>query len=167
MAAATMAQEFEETRGFARRQHHWKGHSASQHHLSSSRDSNELGYRQQSSHGEQHGGGYSSRNYSNSGGYSGSSNNSSYSGSSSTGNNSTRASSQGNTSKNSYPSVQSSRSQASGQRVARSEKPGHGVKRPVTCFGCGEPGHIRPNCPNRVRRVRSLGRSLSCLLMAA
>ena len=21
------------------------------------------------------------------------------------------------------------------------------------CFGCGEPGHIRPKCPNKVRRV--------------
>ena len=55
MAAATMVQEFEETRGFARRQHHWNGHSASQHHPSSSRVPNDLGYTQQSSHGEQHG----------------------------------------------------------------------------------------------------------------
>ena len=28
-------------------------------------------------------------------------------------------------------------------------------RKPVTCYGCGELGHIRPNCPNKVRRVRS------------
>ena len=26
-------------------------------------------------------------------------------------------------------------------------------RHPVTCFGCGEPGHIRPNCPHKVRQV--------------
>ena len=25
----------------------------------------------------------------------------------------------------------------------------------MICYGCGEPGHIRPNCPNRIRRVKS------------
>ena len=29
----------------------------------------------------------------------------------------------------------------------------------MTCFGCGEQGHIRPNYPNRVRRVKSPGHS--------
>ena len=29
------------------------------------------------------------------------------------------------------------------------------AKKVITCYGCGEPGHIRPNCPNRIRRVRS------------
>ena len=24
----------------------------------------------------------------------------------------------------------------------------------MTCYGCGEVGHIRPNCPNKVRRVK-------------
>ena len=28
-------------------------------------------------------------------------------------------------------------------------------RKPITCYGCGEPGHIRPNCPNKVRRVKS------------
>ena len=28
-------------------------------------------------------------------------------------------------------------------------------RKPVVCHNCGEPGHIRPNCPNRVRSVRS------------
>ena len=26
-------------------------------------------------------------------------------------------------------------------------------RHPVTCFGCGEPGQIRPNCPHKVRQV--------------
>ena len=29
-------------------------------------------------------------------------------------------------------------------------------KKPIICHGCGEPGHIRPQCPMRVRSVRSL-----------
>ena len=28
-------------------------------------------------------------------------------------------------------------------------------RKPITCYGCGEAGHIRPNCPNKVRRVKS------------
>ena len=32
-----------------------------------------------------------------------------------------------------------------------------GGRHPVTCFGCGEVGHIRPNCPHKVRRVISEG----------
>ena len=28
-------------------------------------------------------------------------------------------------------------------------------RKPIVCFGCGEPGHIRPNCPHKIRRVRS------------
>ena len=28
-------------------------------------------------------------------------------------------------------------------------------RKPIVCFGCGEPGHIRPNCPNKIRRVKS------------
>ena len=28
-------------------------------------------------------------------------------------------------------------------------------KKPVICHNCGEPGHIRPNCPNRVSSVKS------------
>ena len=34
----------------------------------------------------------------------------------------------------------------------------------MTCFGCGEPGHIRPNCPNRVRQVRSPGKKSVMLI---
>ena len=28
-------------------------------------------------------------------------------------------------------------------------------KRPIICHGCGEPGHIKPNCPYKIRRVKS------------
>ena len=30
-------------------------------------------------------------------------------------------------------------------------------RKPIVCFGCGEAGHIRPNCPNRMRSVREEG----------
>ena len=43
-------------------------------------------------------------------------------------------------------------SQPSAGKNGRVEKTG---RKPITCYGCGEPGHIRPNCPNRVRRVGS------------
>ena len=48
----------------------------------------------------------------------------------------------------------------------RSRRP---AGRPVTCHGCGEPGHIRPNCPNIIRRVRvpgeGLGETVDALLV--
>ena len=42
--------------------------------------------------------------------------------------------------------------QGRGGKFAKPERQG---KRPVTCYGCGELGHIRPNCPNKVRQVSS------------
>ena len=42
--------------------------------------------------------------------------------------------------------------QEKGIKQEKVEKKGRG---PIVCFGCGEPGHIRPNCPNKIRRVRS------------
>ena len=39
-----------------------------------------------------------------------------------------------------------------GPRKGRVEKQG---RKPIVCHGCNEPGHIRPNCPNRVRVVKS------------
>ena len=32
---------------------------------------------------------------------------------------------------------------------------GHGRPRQIICHSCGEPGHIKPNCPYRVRRIFS------------
>ena len=37
-------------------------------------------------------------------------------------------------------------------------------RRPIICHGCGEPGHIKPNCPHRVRRVKSPDPSLTMLV---
>ena len=34
-------------------------------------------------------------------------------------------------------------------------KSDRGNRKPIVCHNCGEPGHIRPNCPNRVRSVKS------------
>ena len=34
-------------------------------------------------------------------------------------------------------------------------KSDRGNRKQVICHNCGEPGHIRPNCPNRIRSVRS------------
>ena len=48
----------------------------------------------------------------------------------------------------------------SSPRGNRTDKPG---RKPIKCHGCGEPGHIRPNCPHKVRRVTSPepGKSMS------
>ena len=43
-------------------------------------------------------------------------------------------------------------SHSNGGKFVKGERQG---RKPITCYGCGEPGHIRPNCPNKVRRVRS------------
>ena len=52
--------------------------------------------------------------------------------------------------------VSPSRKQESGSpRSSRQERQGQKEKKPITCYGCGELGHIRPNCPNRVRRVKT------------
>ena len=37
----------------------------------------------------------------------------------------------------------------------RTESNSNNSERPITCYGCGEKGHKRPDCPKRVRRVRS------------
>ena len=28
-------------------------------------------------------------------------------------------------------------------------------RKPIVCYGCGQPGHIRPNCPEKIRRLKS------------
>ena len=43
-------------------------------------------------------------------------------------------------------------SNVSSSRGGKVEKP---ARKPIKCYGCGEPGHIRPNCPHKVRRVKS------------
>ena len=46
---------------------------------------------------------------------------------------------------------------SSGTQVSEvnSSQPKYSKRKQITCFGCGELGHIRPNCPNKVRRVVS------------
>ena len=56
-----------------------------------------------------------------------------------------------------------SSSQAGGGKGGRQDKQSQGGRKPVTCYGCGEVGHIRPNCPNKVRRVKP---QESCSLMS-
>ena len=52
------------------------------------------------------------------------------------------------------PSNNDGSSNPNTQPVSNKYNKGHAYnKRPVICFGCREPGHIKPNCPNRVRRV--------------
>ena len=46
---------------------------------------------------------------------------------------------------------------ASGSSRHSGGKSDRGYRKQVICHNCGEPGHIRPNCPNRIRSVRSPG----------
>ena len=51
--------------------------------------------------------------------------------------------------------VQSTGSSQAGEREGgKQEQQYQGSRKPVTCYGCGAVGHIRPNCPNKVRRVK-------------
>ena len=43
----------------------------------------------------------------------------------------------------------------SGEKSVKQEKWSKKERKPIVCYGCGEPGHIRPNCPEKIRRVRS------------
>ena len=38
---------------------------------------------------------------------------------------------------------------------SKSNQGDKGNRKPIICHNCGEPGHIRPNCPNSVRSVKS------------
>ena len=44
-----------------------------------------------------------------------------------------------------------------GEKGIKQEKLEERERKPIVCFGCGEAGHIRPNCPNRMRAVREEG----------
>ena len=140
LEASRLVQEFEETRSFARRHQPWRNSSAGQRTYSNgSRGSSDHGPKR-SVDGEQHG--------------SDSGNNSSSGNSSSASNVDSNI---GNT-RNSNPQTHTSGRQAGGGRN-RSDRQDQGGRRPITCYSCGEQGHIKPNCPNRVRRVRSPGHS--------
>ena len=67
------------------------------------------------------------------------------------------SSSSGGSSSNSSTnqSLSQSNNQVTVDKGIKQEKFVKKDRKPIVCYGCGEPGHIRPNCPNKVRRVRS------------
>ena len=52
------------------------------------------------------------------------------------------------------PNQSTGSSQSGEKKGGRQDRQNHGGRKTVTCYGCGEVGHIRPNCPNKVRRVK-------------
>ena len=48
-------------------------------------------------------------------------------------------------------------SQGRRERKEWQESPARVERKPVVCYGCNEIGHIKPNCPNIVRRIREKG----------
>ena len=137
LEAARLVQEFEETRGFTRRNRPWRsGQSAS----GQCTQTNFSGEHKRVVDGEPHGSVVS--------------------------NNSVGAGSvaQNSSTRNTNTQANASSSQASGGRLSRSDRQGQGDRKPATCYGCGELGNIKPNCPNRVRHVRSPGHSSRMLV---
>ena len=129
LEAARFLQEFEETRAFSRRRQGWR----QDHHSHSGR-------REPSSSsggGSNNSSGSSSQGGGNSGGGTSGSNNSG-SGAGVTESTGSQNSSSGVSTGGSY--------RGRGNRQS---------KRPIICHNCGEPGHIRPQCPHMVRSVRS------------
>ena len=128
LEAAKLVQEYEEARTFARRQQPWKhaSHQNNQHY----RREQGTGGGVSTGGGVPTGGGVSSGGCVSSG--SGSSQNGSVS--------------------SVVQSSNGSSNQASGGKYFKGDKQ-TGNGKPITCYGCGEPGHIRPNCPNKIRRV--------------
>ena len=61
----------------------------------------------------------------------------------------------GSSSSGSGTPVVDSSSKPSGGAASKSGKSERSGRKPIICHGCGEPGHIKPNCPHRVRRVKS------------
>ena len=128
--ASKLVQEYEGRGNFSRR--HLSGRSHGSHHY----QQNSYSKREQggSGVGSTHGGSSSTN---------GSSSSSNGSGGHSSGSSPSPSMNQGTSS-----------SQAGGGKGGRQEKPNQRERKPVTCYGCGEVGHIRPNCPNKVRRVK-------------
>ena len=36
-----------------------------------------------------------------------------------------------------------------------------GYRKQITCYGCGEPGHVRSDCPYRIRNITEVGKEPS------
>ena len=132
LEAAKIVQQLEQRRAYTREKQGWK------HHHSGRRE---------------HGRGGGSQGSNTQGGRSHSPNNSgsgNSSGGTGSGNSSNGAGAKEVTGGN--PSAGAPASGSSRHNSGRSDR---GNRKQVICHNCGEPGHIRPNCPNRVRSVRS------------
>ena len=62
--------------------------------------------------------------------------------------------SQGSSRSASPPQGSQGGGQAANYKSDRADNYQNRERRPITCYGCGELGHIKPNCPNKVRRVK-------------
>ena len=70
------------------------------------------------------------------------------------GGSSSSSGSSGGSSSTTPQNTSSSNGQNGGSR-GRQDRSSHRERKPIICFGCGVAGHIRPNCPDRNRRVRT------------
>ena len=143
LEAAELLQDFEETRAYAWKRQNWKN----THHSGRREPSRGGGSHGNSSNSGTHGNG--SNNYggrSHSPTHSGSGNSSDGTGSSNSSSGSEASEGTGSNSDSGAP--------ASG---GFEHNGGRGSRRPVICHNCREPGHIRPDCPNRIRSIRSPG----------
>ena len=148
--AAKIVQQLEQRRAYIKEKQGWRYHTSGRRELSrggGSQSSNNYGGSQSSNN---YGGSQSSNNYggrSHSPTHSGSGNSSDATGSSNSPSGSDAKEGTGSNSESGAPASGGSRH--NGGRYDR------GSRRPVICHNCGEPGHIRPDCPNRVRSIRS------------
>ena len=82
------------------------------------------------------------------------------SGSSNSGNNSSNASG-GSPTKEQGGGQNSSASGSASSTAGKNGKSDSQNKKPIVCHGCGEPGHIRPRCPHKIRMVKSAADSVN------
>ena len=137
LAASRMVQDFEDTRAYARRRQHWKEntHRHRREPVDSSSGPNDSGYGSSSSGG-------SFENFVSTPSDSGSHG---------------AAGGVGFSGNGSQKEVVSGRGQSSDGCRNQESMGMRPAGRQVTCHGCGEIGHICPNCPNRIRRVVEKG----------
>ena len=127
LEAAKLVQQLEQRRAYTREKQGWKPHHSG---------------RREPSRGS------GSHSYGNSGGHGNDSNG----GRSSSPNRSSSHSSGNSSNPSSSPGVKVVESNSGVPSSGNSRGRG---KRPIICHGCGEPGHIKPNCPHKIRRVKS------------
>ena len=136
LEAAELLQDFEETRAYSWKRQSWKNsHSGRREHGRGGSSSGGSSSGSSSGNGNNHGSGNKGP---------------SESGSSTTGSNSTNGA-----------GARENSSQSNSSAPSSNNNRGRGRNKPIICHGCNEPGHIKPNCPNRVRIVKSPIRSKS------